>query len=89
MEVRAAAVATVAAVHDVVNAHPRALDVRVADHFAIDRAGEISLEIDSATHRGEWQALNLENDQEATRQLELDDPASWAWVVGEIRMVVG
>jgi hypothetical protein len=52
-------------------------------------AHEISLEIDSGTHRGEWQALSLENDQETTKQLDLDDPASWTWVVGQIRMIVG
>jgi hypothetical protein len=50
-------------------------------------AHEISLEIAAATHQAEWQALNLENDRQDTRQLDLDDPASWAWIVGEIRMI--
>jgi hypothetical protein len=52
-------------------------------------AHEISLEIDSDTHHAEWQALNLESDQEDARQLDLDDPASWAWIAGEIRMIAG
>ncbi len=50
-------------------------------------AHEISLEIAGDTHQAEWQALNLESDQEDTRRLDLDDPASWAWIVGEIRMI--
>jgi hypothetical protein len=50
-------------------------------------AHEISLEIASDTHQAEWQALNLETGDQAARRLDLDDPAGWAWVAGQIRTI--
>ena len=52
-------------------------------------AHEISLEIASDTHQAEWQALDLESDEQATRQLDLNDSAAWMWVVEQIRMIAG
>jgi hypothetical protein len=52
-------------------------------------AHEISLEIAPDTHHAEWQALELESGEQATRHLDLDDQANWEWIVGQMRAIVG
>lgn len=48
-----------------------------------------SLEIDFASRQGQWHALNLETDVENGRQLDLNDPATWAWLATELQRLAG
>lgn len=50
---------------------------------------EISLEVDLATHRGEWHSLDLASDTEDSRTLNLDEAGDWAWLVTEIHRLSG
>jgi len=52
-------------------------------------SNEVSIEVDLATHRGEWHWLDLTSDAKDLRALTLDDDEAWAWVVTEIRRMAG
>ncbi|AMD92497.1 hypothetical protein [Desulfomicrobium orale] len=45
---------------------------------------EISLEVDFERHQGQWHALNMSNEQEEERTLNLNEPADWQWLSKEI-----
>ena len=46
---------------------------------------EITLEIDLDSHRGSWHALDLETDEQRTRQIDLDEPKAWDWIATALR----
>lgn len=46
---------------------------------------EITIEIDLASHKGEWHGLNMDTDVEESRDLNLDDPSDWAWIVAKVK----
>lgn len=46
---------------------------------------EITLAIDIRTHVGEWHALNMEEDTEELREINLDEANAWQWLVEQIR----
>ena len=48
-----------------------------------------SLEIDLATKRGEWHALNIDTNEEASKELDLKDTNAWAWLAEQIRALGG
>lgn len=48
-----------------------------------------SLEIDLSRKRGVWHALNLDTEEEQTRELDLTQRADWAWVANELRTKSG
>ena len=48
------------------------------DHY------EITLEFASHSRMAEWQSLNLETHHCLERDLEMDDPASWRWIVEQL-----
>lgn len=45
----------------------------------------ITLEINLLAKRGYWHALNVETDQEAERELDLESPEDWEWLSSEVR----
>src|SRR5690606_33367504 len=45
---------------------------------------EISLEIDLDQNLGQWHALDMANEQEYERTLNLNELADWQWLVMEI-----
>jgi hypothetical protein len=45
---------------------------------------EVSLELAPAAHHGNWHSLDLDNDKEAARELDLDEGADWGWIVAQI-----
>jgi hypothetical protein len=50
---------------------------------------EVSLEIDLGGKSGEWHALDLDRDVDESRSLNLDDPASWDWMIRRLSEMVG
>lgn len=48
-----------------------------------------SLEIDLAEKRGEWHVLNLDTDDEETRELELTSADAWKWLAQQLRNLGG
>lgn len=50
---------------------------------------EISLEIDLGAKKGEWHALDMASQEEATRELHLDNDAEWHWLVAQIQRLSG
>lgn len=48
---------------------------------------EISLEIDLDARVGNWHALNLDDDTEQIRTLNLDAASDWQWLNGEVRQL--
>ncbi len=46
---------------------------------------EITLEVDLDNHDGSWHALNLETDEQRTREIDLDDAKAWDWIANAIR----
>jgi hypothetical protein len=48
-----------------------------------------SVEIDLASKRGEWHALNLDTDAEVTKELVLDDSETWKWLAEQISAMRG
>ena len=48
-----------------------------------------SLEIDLAAKRGHWHALNLDTDEERTREIDLANPDNWRWLASQIRDMSG
>ncbi|MHB8788313.1 MAG: hypothetical protein ACYDBT_00380 [Desulfobulbaceae bacterium] len=52
-------------------------------------SNEISIEVDLATHQGEWHWLDLLTDATDSRELNLDNDDTWLWFVSEIRRLTG
>ncbi len=50
---------------------------------------DASLEIDLNTHHGAWHCLNMITDKEITRDLDLEGPGDWNWLIEQIREMVG
>lgn len=50
---------------------------------------ELSLEIDLTKHAGDWHGLNLQSDEDTTKQLNLDKIQAWEWIARQIRMLSG
>src|SRR5262245_17430359 len=48
-----------------------------------------SLEVDLAAKRGEWHALNLDTDDESTKELDLANAAEWKWLADQISKMRG
>lgn len=46
---------------------------------------EITLEIDFATRRGEWHALDMEHGTEVAKALNLEETGDWAWLVTQLQ----
>jgi hypothetical protein len=46
---------------------------------------EVSLEIDLSARTGGWHALNLDDDTDESRALNLNATADWDWLAGEVR----
>jgi hypothetical protein len=53
------------------------------------RPHELSLNIDLTARTGEWHLLNLEDDAEQTRKLNLADAKDWQWLIAEVREFAG
>jgi len=53
------------------------------------RDREITLEINLSTHVGAWHALDLRSDEEEEKSLDLNDAASWSWLVDTINQSSG
>lgn len=47
----------------------------------------LSLEVDLAKRSGEWHALNVVDDAEATRSLDLSDSKVWEWIAKHISQI--
>lgn len=45
---------------------------------------EASLEIDLVARRGDWAAVDLTTDEEASRDLDLSEPEDWQWLAGQV-----
>jgi len=45
---------------------------------------EITIEIKLDRHAGNWHSINLENDEETERHLDLDSAEDWAWLAHQI-----
>ncbi|RQM93016.1 hypothetical protein [Aeromonas dhakensis] len=45
---------------------------------------EISLEVDLGRHQGQWHALDMTNELEQEKTLNLNDPVDWQWLATEI-----
>ncbi len=54
-----------------------------------DSRHELSLDIHLAKKRASWHALDLETDREESRDLNLDDPTEWEWLVSQITETMG
>ena len=50
---------------------------------------EISLEIDLYQQQGQWHALDMSNEQEEEKTLNLTEPADWQWLATEITRRTG
>ncbi|MBX7057945.1 MAG: hypothetical protein K1X75_07750 [Leptospirales bacterium] len=50
---------------------------------------EASLEIDLATHEGEWHVLNLETDEEDVIKWNLDESESWRQLRDKVQLLTG
>jgi len=50
---------------------------------------EVTLKIDLGAHAGQWHALNMETDVEASRELNLNDAGDWQWLVKQIQQMSG
>ena len=50
---------------------------------------EASLEIDLASHQGQWHCLNLKTADDSFRDVNLDDNHDWAVLIQEIRQLAG
>jgi hypothetical protein len=50
---------------------------------------ELSLEVDLSAHRGAWHWLDLDTDEDDSRELDLNDAAAFEWIIAEIRGMVG
>jgi hypothetical protein len=50
---------------------------------------ELSLDIDLTARTGDWHLLNLDNDAEQSRKLDLDDAKDWQWLIAEVRGFAG
>ncbi|HTU92122.1 MAG TPA: hypothetical protein VMF69_18715 [Gemmataceae bacterium] len=48
-----------------------------------------SLEIDLAKKRGDWHVLNLDTDEEETKELDLTNDGDWKWLTQQIRNLGG
>jgi hypothetical protein len=46
---------------------------------------ELSLEIDLLTRQAAWHAVNLANDAEELRTLNLEEAPAWTWLTEELR----
>lgn len=46
---------------------------------------EISLDINLEEKSGEWHVLNMANDQEETRRLDLNNRDSWKWIAEQLK----
>ena len=45
---------------------------------------EVSLTIDLFNHTAEWYSLNLDTDEDESRDLSLEDNSSWIWLAGQL-----
>ncbi|MEI6415960.1 MAG: hypothetical protein WCP34_17120 [Pseudomonadota bacterium] len=50
---------------------------------------EITLEISLDTHRGEWNALNMETEEAMEQILDLDEREGWDWLATQIQPLSG
>ena len=50
---------------------------------------ELSCDIDIDTQVGIWHALNLDNDSDQSRTLDLANTSDWEWLVAEVRQRAG
>jgi hypothetical protein len=50
---------------------------------------ELSLDVDLTARTGEWHLLNLDDDAEQTRKLNLDGDKDWEWLIAEVREIAG
>ena len=50
---------------------------------------DVSLEVDLQRHTGEWDMLNLETQDDDSRQLSLDTIDDWEWLITRIRRIAG
>jgi hypothetical protein len=50
---------------------------------------ELSLDVDLTARAGEWHLLNLDDDAEQARKLNLDDAKDWQWLIAAVREFVG
>ncbi len=46
---------------------------------------ELSLDIDLSARTGAWHALNLHDDADESRALDLSAASEWDWLAGEVR----
>lgn len=53
------------------------------------RPSEISLEVSLDDRRAQWHALNLDDDQETIRELNLQSATDWNWIVATIQALGG
>lgn len=51
------------------------------------RSHELSLNIDLTARTGEWHLLNLDDDAEQARKLNLADAKDWQWLITEARSI--
>lgn len=52
-------------------------------------AREASLEVDLATHQGEWHSFDLKTNEEDTHCFDLDDDGAWDRLIAELRGMAG
>lgn len=52
------------------------------------RHHELSLEINLSARVGAWHSLNVDDDDEASRELDLKDSKAWEWFAKEIRLLL-
>lgn len=50
---------------------------------------EASLEVDLVSHRGCWHDLNMTTDAEVERELNLNRPDDWQWLIEQIQQMAG
>ena len=53
------------------------------------RPHELSLDIDLTARTGGWHLLNLDDDAEQARKLNLDDAKDWQWLIAQVREFAG
>lgn len=54
-----------------------------------DSRHELSLDICLAEKRANWHALDLGTDREDSRNIDLDDPEGWEWLLSQITEMMG
>lgn len=50
---------------------------------------EVSLEMEFVDHTGFWQELNIRTGMDDHRELDLDKPEDWRWLIDKIKSIGG